>query len=401
MIGSNEEYVSLQEFGLSEYESKVYTTLLKYGRMKVKDIALKSGVPRTKAYGVVKSLSEKGLVEFSGKDPLYCMPIAPEEVLSKRLEEEKKRFRKMVLAYKKLEELKKETILPTDFEEKKYTVYSMKTFQNRLKEILENTSKSFYACLNWWGLNVLSENIEKLNALSKGASVKIIVGLYNDDRIIERFDSTIDVRVTGKSVGVNIMLFDEKTTVLLEESGKITEINDVEVCRLAKEIIIEKFYKKSLTWRKAYQIIQLGGEDIITLYSGEERVYEAFVQAVAETVFDEEKIYQIGEKFVENLTMMLQIDLFNKGFEVQQPIISALISENLGKDSIVRFDPLTRLYVLETPMASKGLPATVWLFALAGAAKRNEMSFKILQNTSIQAEGKHIIQAKIEKKPLT
>jgi len=401
MIGSNEEYVSLQEFGLSEYESKVYTTLLKYGRMKVKDISLKSGVPRTKAYGVVKSLSEKGLVEFSGKDPLYCMPTAPEEVLSKRLEEEKKRFRKMVLAYKKLEELKKETILPTDFEERKYTVYSMKTFQNRLKEILENTSKSFYACLNWWGLNVLSENIEKVNALSKGASVKIIVGLYNDDRIIERFDSTIDVRVTGKSVGVNIMLFDDKTTVLLEESGKITEINDVEVCRLAKEIIIEKFYKKSLSWRKAYQIIQLGGEDIITLYSGEERVYEAFVQAVAETVFDEEKIYQIGEKFVENLTMMLQIDLFNKGFEVQQPIISALISENLGKDSSVRFDPLTRLYVLETPMASKGLPATVWLFALAGAAKRNEMSFKILQNTSIQAEGKHIIQAKIEKKPLT
>jgi sugar-specific transcriptional regulator TrmB len=401
MIGSNEEYVSLQEFGLSEYESKVYTTLLKYGRMKVKDISLKSGVPRTKAYGVVKSLSEKGLVEFSGKDPLYCMPTAPEEVLSKRLEEEKKRFRKMVLAYKRLEELKKETILPTDFEERKYTVYSMKTFQNRLKEILENTSKSFYACLNWWGLNVLSENIEKVNALSKGASVKIIVGLYNDDRIIERFDSTIDVRVTGKSVGVNIMLFDEKTTVLLEESGKITEINDVEVCRLAKEIIIEKFYKKSLSWRKAYQIIQLGGEDIITLYSGEERVYEAFVQAVAETVFDEEKIYQIGEKFVENLTMMLQIDLFNKGFEVQQPIISALISENLGKDSSVRFDPLTRLYVLETPMASKGLPATVWLFALAGAAKRNEMSFKILQNTSIQAEGKHIIQAKIEKKPLT
>ncbi len=248
---------------------------------------------------------------------------------------------------------------------------------------------------------MLSENIEKVNILSKGANVKIIVGLYNDDRIIERFDSTIDVRVTGKSVGVNIMLFDEKTTVLLEESGKITEINNVEVCRLAKEIIIEKFYKKSLSWRKAYQIIQLGGEDIITLYSGEERVYEAFVQAVAETVFDEEKIYQIGEKFVENLTMMLQIDLFNKGFEVQQPIISALISENLGKDSSVRFDPLTRLYVLETPMASKGLPATVWLFALAGAAKRNEMSFKILQNTSIQAEGKHIIQAKIEKKPFT
>ncbi|MCX8189484.1 MAG: helix-turn-helix domain-containing protein [Nitrososphaeria archaeon] len=401
MIGSNNEYISLQEFGLSEYESKVYTTLLKCGRMKIKDIALKSGVPRTKAYGVVKSLSEKGLVEFSGKEPLYCVPVPPEEVLSKRLEEEKKRFKKMVLVYKKLEELKNETKLPTDIEEKKYTVYSMRTFQKRLKEILENTSKSVYACLNWWGLNVLSEHIEKINMLSKEANVKIIVGLYNDDKVIERFDSTIDVRVTGKSINVNIILFDEKTTVLLEESGKITEINNMEVCKLAKEIIIEKFYKKSLLWKKAYQIIQLGGEDLITLYSGEEKVYEAFVQAVAETVFDEEKVYQIGEKFIENLTMMLQLDLFNKGFEIQQPIISALISENLGKDSTTRFDQLTRLYTLEAPMASKGLPATVWFFALAGAAKRSEMTFKILQNTSIQVEGKHIIQAKIEKKPLT
>lgn len=396
-----EESISLQEFGLSEYESKVYITLLKHGGMKVKDIALKSGVPRTKAYSVVKSLEGKGLLEFSGKEPLYCLPVPPEEAFSRRLNEERRRFKKMVLAYKKLEELKKEAVLPADFEERKYTVYSVKTFQARLKEILENTSKSLYACLNWWGLNVLSEHVEKVNMLSKEADVRIVVGLYNDDRIVERFDSTIDVRVTGRSVGVNIMLFDEKTTVLLEDSGKITEINNVEVCRLAKEVIVERFYRRALAWKKAYQIIQLGGEDIITLYSGEEKVYEAFVQAVAETVFDEEKLYQIGEKFVENLTMMLQLDLFNKGFEVQQPIISALISENLGKDSTVRFDPLTRLYVLEAPMASKGLPATVWLFALAGAAKKGGMSFKILQNTNIQAEGKHIIQAKIEKKPFS
>jgi hypothetical protein len=77
------------------------------------------------------------------------------------------------------------------------------------------------------------------------------------------------------------------------------------------------------------------------------------------------------------------------------------MSESLGGDSTTRYDPLTRLYTLESPMASKGLPSTIWLFALAGVARKSDHSFKILQNTSIQTERKHIIQVKIEKKPLS
>jgi len=401
MIGIGDENISLEEFGLSEYESRVYVTLLKFGQLKIKDIAINSGVPRTKVYGVVKALKGKGVVEMIGKDPVYCVPITPEEVFTKRLNHEKRRFKKMVLTFKKIQELHRETPLFADFEERKFKVYNSQAFEKRLHELFQNTSKSLFACLNWWGFNVIATNAEALNNLSKEVNVKIVIGTYNDEKTLERFDSKVDIRVTGKNIGVNVMVFDDKTTVLLDESGKITEIEDKELCKLTKEVVIEKFFKRSLDWKKAFQITQLGGEDLISLYSGEEKVYDAFIQAVAETVLDEEKLYQIGEHFVDNLTTTLQVDLFGKGFEVQQPILSALMSENLGRDSNTRFDPLTRLYTLEAPMTSKGLPATIWLFALAGAARRDELTFKILQNTSISAEGKHIIQAKIEKKPLS
>ncbi|MGD0331133.1 MAG: helix-turn-helix domain-containing protein [Nitrososphaeria archaeon] len=401
MIGVGDENVSLEEYGLSEYESRVYVALLKFGRMKIKDIAMNSGVPRTKVYGVAKALAGKGIVELVGKDPVYCVPVTPEEVFTKSLNHEKRRFKKMVLTFKKIQELHRETPLFADFEERKFKVYNSQAFEKRLNEIFLDTSKSIFACLNWWGFNIIAANAETLNSLSKEVNVKIVIGTYNDEKTLEKFDSKVDIRVTGKNIGVNIIVFDDKTTVLLDESGKITEIEDREVCELAKEVVIGRFFKRSLDWKKAFQITQLGGEDLISLYSGEEKVYDAFIQAVAETVLDEEKLYQIGERFVDNLTTMLQVDLFGKGFEVQQPILSALMSENLGRDSSTRYDPLTRLYTLEAPMTSKGLPATIWLFALAGAAKRNELTFKILQSTSISAEGKHIIQAKIEKKPLT
>ncbi|MGQ9780855.1 MAG: TrmB family transcriptional regulator [Nitrososphaeria archaeon] len=400
-LGVGDENISLEEFGLSEYESKVYVTLLRHGQLKIKDIAINSGVPRTKVYGVVRSLAGKGIVEVSGKEPTYCAPIMPEEIFAKHLNRERRRFKRMVLTFKKMQELRRETPLFADFEEKKFRIYNTQFFEKRLRELLTNTSENFLSALNWWGFNMLAANMETVNTLSREANVKVIIGTYNDEKILERFDSKVDVRVTGKTISVNAMVFDDKTTVLLEESGKITEIEDKEVCKLAKEIVIEKFYKKSISWKKAFQITQLGGEDLISLYSGEEKVYDALIQAVAESVLDEQKLYEIGERFVDNLTTTLQVDLFSKGFEVQQPILSALMSESLGRDSTTRYDPLTRLYTLEAPMTSKGLPATIWLFALAGAAKRNELSFKILQNTSISSEGKHIIQAKIEKKPLS
>jgi sugar-specific transcriptional regulator TrmB len=58
---------------------------LRLGQLKIKDIAINSGAPRIKVYGVVKSLAGKGTVEIVGKDPVFCTPIMSEEVFTKRL----------------------------------------------------------------------------------------------------------------------------------------------------------------------------------------------------------------------------------------------------------------------------------------------------------------------------
>jgi len=68
--GKEREIVDmLRDFGLSEYEAKMYFTLLTIGEAKVMKITRKASVPQSKAYDVLDRLQEKGFVELRGTAP--------------------------------------------------------------------------------------------------------------------------------------------------------------------------------------------------------------------------------------------------------------------------------------------------------------------------------------------
>jgi len=48
--------------GLSEYEAKIYVSLVEAGQAKARTLSVLSGVPRTKVYSVLKKLIDLGLV---------------------------------------------------------------------------------------------------------------------------------------------------------------------------------------------------------------------------------------------------------------------------------------------------------------------------------------------------
>lgn len=59
----------LVSLGLSEKEADVYLALLELGKATVSHIGRKTGINRTTVYSIVDSLSGKGLVSISGKEP--------------------------------------------------------------------------------------------------------------------------------------------------------------------------------------------------------------------------------------------------------------------------------------------------------------------------------------------
>ncbi len=60
---------SLVEIGLSDKEAGVYIALLELGRGTVSQISRKANINRTTGYDILDSLSSKGLVSISGKEP--------------------------------------------------------------------------------------------------------------------------------------------------------------------------------------------------------------------------------------------------------------------------------------------------------------------------------------------
>lgn len=60
---------SLMHMGLPEKEASVYVALLGLGLATVSEIAKRSGINRTTVYDILSSLSQKGLVSISGKEP--------------------------------------------------------------------------------------------------------------------------------------------------------------------------------------------------------------------------------------------------------------------------------------------------------------------------------------------
>ncbi|MEM7825282.1 MAG: helix-turn-helix domain-containing protein [Candidatus Aenigmatarchaeota archaeon] len=76
-IRNSELLEALKDFGLTEYETKVYTTLIFLGPSKVGKISKVSKVPQSKIYGVLEELAQKELVEVFDGRPKEIRAIPP------------------------------------------------------------------------------------------------------------------------------------------------------------------------------------------------------------------------------------------------------------------------------------------------------------------------------------
>lgn len=72
MAVEEKEVAALCRLGLTDYESRIYLTLIKMGPKKASEVSFFGHVPRTKAYGAIRELERKGLLQIiAGKPELY------------------------------------------------------------------------------------------------------------------------------------------------------------------------------------------------------------------------------------------------------------------------------------------------------------------------------------------
>lgn len=101
---SMESYLTaLSSLGLSQYESKCFLESLQSGPSTINQIGIRSGVPRTKVYGAVRKLVERGLLEQAEDDPKIFVARSPKEVLVPLLDKEQRRIKQGIEALNELE----------------------------------------------------------------------------------------------------------------------------------------------------------------------------------------------------------------------------------------------------------------------------------------------------------
>jgi sugar-specific transcriptional regulator TrmB len=86
---------TLQKFGLTEYESKVYVTLSLLGPAKASEISKQSGVPQSKIYLTLESLTGKQFVEVSQERPKMFKAITPSFVIKNLLDAKEEEFKNL------------------------------------------------------------------------------------------------------------------------------------------------------------------------------------------------------------------------------------------------------------------------------------------------------------------
>jgi len=102
---------ALSSLGLSQYESKCFLASLQTGPATINQIGIVAGVPRTKVYGAVRKLVERGLLVPSEDDPKIFIAKSPRDVLIPLLEKEEKRIKQGIEALNELEVIHKSMAL--------------------------------------------------------------------------------------------------------------------------------------------------------------------------------------------------------------------------------------------------------------------------------------------------
>ena len=209
-LGENPDYKDLLQIwpkiveyiGLSEYESKVYLSLINLGTAGARKLSLNCDVPRTKVYGTLKKLIDYGLVVEIPGHPKEFAPSNPGESFNTILNITKEKASDFDTIIKKLDEVhekRKEKIGP----------------QKKLIWFMDKNHNIKGKCNE-----IIRQSEEDVNILTTEDGLEVLFNAAH--RLLDEMQES----------GVEIKLYsplDPKTNPLARELSYIYQVKQVEV----------------------------------------------------------------------------------------------------------------------------------------------------------------------------
>lgn len=263
-----------KQLGLTPYESRAYVSLMIQGPMSPSELAQKTSIPRPRAYDVLSSLMEKGLLmEQSGRPSIYAavepaqglknLIIAVEMETLRRLEEKRKTAQTLTKMLSQMYEKSKNLKLERS---KVWSTRRDTAFVAIYSEAIRKCEKEFLVATT----SVRPPEKEILEAvkyaLKKGKSVRVVRQILESwtveelDRYTEVVKAGSQVRYLNvKEIPLRFMVFDESDVIIVFPSvSKLTMPQTLEALWLRipplAGILREQFEE---LWRKSKPILPI------------------------------------------------------------------------------------------------------------------------------------------------
>ena len=263
MVNGHVLTVSLEEFGLSKYESQAYVALISRGTIAASELAYYSEIPRTKIYPTLLKLENKKLAIISKSKPIMCTAIAPEDAFDDIIHEQINKVNAMNSLVSNLKKTSEESRKTRGSEEKRYFHISANNVLAQLQTMIEGSKSSIKIMTDQWGFGLLAECKEQLiSVLRRNLDVKILVSPSQIcSEAYRKIPDGVEIRTS--EISQNCIIFDETELLMINnENGKGAIFSSTEILGINQERIFSNVWKNSIKTKALADMTKTEAQEI-------------------------------------------------------------------------------------------------------------------------------------------
>lgn len=383
---------SIQGFGLTEYESKVYVALLSAGPSTVNQLQYSSMVPRTKVYQAAQQLVKKQVAKMVDGKPVRFEALPPEVFQGVLLDRERS-VRSMKRAMLSLKKLRERNIMPQDALEERYLSLGSQSLLQKLKEGILRAQGSIRCAVDSWGLHLIQECADELETVCRqDVEVRVVASVPATLPTFPFSSPRLKIRYGRHMSGRSAFIIDSGEVLLVNsQTGRGFQFMLGELRGALGEDLFEEYWRSSTSNRT---LASISDAENLPFLIESQSINRIFIEAVTRVITDEGQIEGIGHEFLRALEERGATKLHGESFENAVALVLALMQEDLGEEASAEYDPLTRIFRLELPGRQEGAPRSAWYFALSGLLKDWGVRNELLQDAPFPEARNRIIQRK-------
>ena len=381
MVNEQVLTVSLEEFGLSKYESQAYVALISKGTISASELAYYSEVPRTKIYPTLLKLENKKLAIISKSKPIMCTAISPEDAFDGVIHEQINKINAMNTLVSNLKKTSEESRKSRGSEEKRYFHISANKVLTQLQTMIEGSKSSIKIMTDQDGFGLLAECKEQLvGVIRRNLDVKVIIS--STQICSESYRAIPDgVEIKTSDITQNCFIFDETELLMINnDNGKAAVFSSTEILGINQEKVFSNIWKNSI---KTKVVADMTKADAQEIYKIIKIVSETGLTYILNSTRESKKLEIDFLKLLEKNGIQLKSKSLDDVIEIMDAIVQITCSGH------VNFEANTKNITIESKLSNGfSLP---WVSILETyLQKQGYKTRTVYQNNSSKGEKTHI-----------